>query len=166
MNPAHVHLMLNHIPVLGAIASLALLVLADVKKDQSLSKLALQLMVLVALLTVPVYLSGEPAEEIVENLPGVSEPLVESHEDLAKFAFGSTIALGALAAWGVVAIRRNPAPVRKLWRVFEVAALANVVLMLIVANLGGQIRHTEIRKDATLTQPGGEAASGETEDDD
>jgi hypothetical protein len=38
--------------------------------------------VLTALLALPVYFTGEPAEKVVERLPGVTEPLIEEHENV------------------------------------------------------------------------------------
>jgi hypothetical protein len=166
MDAAHIHLILNHIPVLGAIATLGLVVLADFKKDQTLMKLSLQVMILIAVFAIPVYLSGEPAEEIVEHLPGVAESFIETHEDTAKFALVITGLLGLMGLWGLYSVRKNSAIDKKLLRGIQVVAVVNLAVMLITANLGGQIRHTEIRKANALSQPAGDSNSSESEDDD
>ncbi len=54
-------------------------------------------MVFLALVTVPVYLSGEPAEEIVEDLAGVPHAFIEEHEEIAKVTLIATEVIGALA---------------------------------------------------------------------
>jgi hypothetical protein len=38
------------------------------------------------------YLTGEGAEETVENMPGISESIIEQHEDFAMYAL---ISLGS-----------------------------------------------------------------------
>jgi len=74
MNLAHLHLVLNHLPVLGTGFGLALLIFGLWRRSDELKKTALGVLVLVALAAVPVYLTGEPAEELVQAVPGVSKP--------------------------------------------------------------------------------------------
>ncbi len=101
-------------------------------------------------MTVPVYLSGEPAEEIVEDLPGVPHAVLEEHEEIAKVTFVATEVLGALALLGLaLAWKRNLVP--------NAVAYSSLVLVLVTsgllartAYLGGQIRHTEIRETLQL----------------
>jgi hypothetical protein len=47
---------------------------------------SLGVFVFTALLALPVYFIGEPAEEVVEHLPGVAKSLIEKHENAALFA--------------------------------------------------------------------------------
>jgi hypothetical protein len=166
MDAAHIHLILNHIPVLGGVATLCLVALADLKKDNTLGKLSLQLMVLIAILTLPVYFSGEPAEKIVEHLPGVAESFIEKHEKFANFALGMTEILGAIGLVGLYSFRKNPNSVKSYWRSIQVIALVNVMVMFAVANMGGQIRHTEIRKADLSTQSRDGTQSTTSEDND
>ena len=146
MNAAHLHLLLNHIPVIGIPIIGVLLVLAVAVKQQALVRIALGFTVVLALFTVPVYLGGEPAEEIVEDLPSVPHAVLEEHEEIAKVTFVATEVLGALALLGL-------APAWKRGRVPKHLAYGGLVLVLIAfgllartAYLGGQIRHTEIRE--------------------
>ena len=76
MNWAHVHLMLNHIPVVGIGFAILLLAVAVVRRSHELTNVALVFVILVSLWAIPAYLTGEPAEEVVEDLPGVSEELI------------------------------------------------------------------------------------------
>ena len=77
LSPVHVHLMLNHIPVLGMVFTSLLLAYALIRDQAELRKAALALFILLALVTPAVYLSGEGAEEGVEHLAGVSEAAIE-----------------------------------------------------------------------------------------
>ena len=90
MNAAHLHLLLNHLPVIGIPIIGVFLLLALAGKQQALVRIALGFTVVLALLTVPVYLSGEPAEEIVEDLPGVPHAVLEEHEEIANVTFVAT----------------------------------------------------------------------------
>jgi hypothetical protein len=86
MNWAHVHLLLNHVPVIGVAFGFFLLLLGVVRKSDELKRASLVVFVVVGALAVPTYLTGEPAEKIVRDLPGVSRALIEQHEDAAMFA--------------------------------------------------------------------------------
>ncbi len=145
MNAAHLHLLLNHIPVIGIPIVGVLLVLALAGKQQALVRIALGFTVVLALFTIPVYLSGEPAEEIVEDLPGVPHAVLEEHEEIAKVTFVATEVLGALALLGLaLAWKRGRVP-KPLTYGSLVLVLIATGLLARTAYLGGQIRHTEIR---------------------
>ena len=110
---------------------------------------ALVFIVLVSLATIPVYLTGEPAEEVIEDLPGISEERIEEHEEQAEIAFILVEVAGALALITLFARRYSD----KLGR--RVAILTLVVLIISggliawTANLGGEIQHQEIRSDTS-----------------
>ena len=77
MSWGHLHLLLNHVPVIGTFLALLLLIVAFVRKSEELKKVTLFLFVLIALVTIPVYLTGEPADEMIENIPGISKAMIE-----------------------------------------------------------------------------------------
>ena len=87
MNATHFHLILNHIPVLGTAFGLGLLIFGLLRTSDEIKKAALGIFVIVAIATIPVYFTGEPAEEGVESLPGVSKAFMERHEEAAGLGF-------------------------------------------------------------------------------
>jgi len=156
MNGAHLHLMLNHVPVIGLFCCLALLLAGQWRKNPDLVKAGLVALVMVAIVSIPVYLSGEPAEEIIEELPGMSHDLIHAHEDGAIWAFIGLEVLGALALLGLVGFR----PPKQLpkWLVPVVLVVGTLTMIWVgwVSALGGRIVHPESRPDFSL-----EAESGE-----
>jgi hypothetical protein len=105
---------------------------------------SLGVLVIVALFAIPAYLTGEPAEEAIEHLPGVNEDAIEEHGEAAKFAFAGDLVLGAVALGGLLVFRGSkPAPA---WLDILVLVLAVLVFAMMVrtANLGGHIRHPEL----------------------
>jgi uncharacterized membrane protein len=150
MNAAHWHLMLNHVPVLGTGFGLVLLAWAVVRKSEELKKVSLTALVVGAALAVPAYLTGEPAEALVERLPEVSKALLEMHEEVAQLAFIGTIVVGVAALVGRLRFRRAKGVPGWFAGLILVASLMVFALLAWTANLGGQIRHTEIRS-ATST---------------
>jgi uncharacterized membrane protein len=154
MNPAHLHLILNHLPVLGTAFGLAILAFGLWKKNEAIKRLALATLVIIALSAIPAYLTGEPAEDVVKGLPGVAMSLVERHEEAAGVALGGVLALGALALAGLV-IFRGQRPVANWFGLLTLLAAVVVTgLMAYTANLGGQVHHPEIRSGAPASLPG------------
>lgn len=170
MEPAHLHLMLNHVPVLGVVFGTAIGVIALLARSKAATRVALGMFVFAAIVAVPVYLTGEPAEEVVEKLAGVSETVIEQHESAAVFSLVLACITGGLALIALVLIRSAS----RLPVFFAAATLLLGILstgsMLWTANLGGQVRHSEIRAAATTgTTDAGTASSQrkeEKEDDD
>jgi hypothetical protein len=163
MSWAHIHLAISHVPVIGILIVLLLLVVATLRRSTELTRASYVLLVLMAASAVIVYLTGEPAEELVENLPGFSEAIVEEHEEVALIA---TIGMGVLGLVALVGLIRFRAPrIAPAWydRGLLLLALLMGGVMAWTANLGGQIRHSEIRADrgATLDSDSGVADGSE-----
>lgn len=165
MNPAHLHLMLNHIPLVGIGFVILLLIIALLRRSNEMINISLLFVILVALWAIPAYLTGESAEEIVEGLPGISEQLIEAHEESAELAFIFIEAVGVLAFITLVARRFYT----KLGKVLAILTLLGLIigggLIAWTANQGGKITHPEIRADTSaLSVPS--YKSGEESDDD
>lgn len=155
MNGVHVHLLLNHFPVIGILIGLVVFALGVWRRNDSWTRLALGLFAAVALVALATMLTGEAAEEAVENLPGVSESIIETHEEAAQLAAIGTYLLGAISLTALLWLRRRPLP-RSLTVVVLPVVLLVSGLMGYAANLGGQIRHTEIRTGAVEMTSGGD----------
>ena len=67
MNQVHLHLLMNHLPILGVPFGLLLLCAGMLRQSDELKKAALLTFVVAALLAVPVYFTGEPAEISVRS---------------------------------------------------------------------------------------------------
>jgi hypothetical protein len=88
-------------PVLGILFGILLLTAGFWRKSDDLKKASLVACILSALVIVPVFLTGEPAESQVEHFPGVSEALIEAHETVAKITLILVELLG-VASLGVL----------------------------------------------------------------
>jgi uncharacterized membrane protein len=144
-SPAHMHLLLNHIPVFGVLAAIPILLFGLLKNQVMAQKIALWFLIVSGILIVPVYLSGDSAEHIVESFAGVSEATLERHEDLGKLSLWLTLALGVLALLALLKVNKNPDHAGKI-------LMAILILTFIVAGVqgntameGGKIRRPELR---------------------
>lgn len=104
-------------------------------------------MLIAGLAAIPVFLTGEGAEEAVEHMPGVSEAIIERHEELATAAFYCMLA-SALLALAALFFFKQQTPGRILKNLLLLLSIATAGLMIQAAHLGGQIRHTEIQASA------------------
>ncbi len=144
MNAAHLHLVINHVPVLGTVFGLLLFAFAVGRKSDDLRKAAFATFVIVAVMAVVAYLTGEPAEGVLKKLPGMAEGFSEKHEDLAGAAMAGSAVIGVAALVGLVWFQ-GPRPVKPWFTALMlIAALVVAGLMAYTAYLGGQIRHTEM----------------------
>ena len=145
MNPAHLHIILNHIPVIGIPFGTALLIWGFLRKSDEVKRAGLLVFVFIALVTIPTFLTGKAAEDIVEHLPGVSEDLIETHERAATIALIATSVLGGLALLRLLIPARFAAVGGPMSILVFVFALGVAGWLARTGHLGGQIRHSEIR---------------------
>jgi hypothetical protein len=152
MTPAHLHVILNHIPVIGVPIGAALLVYAFIRRSEEVKRASLLVFIIIALITVPTFLAGKAAEQEVEHLPGVSEEIIERHEEAATIGLIGTSLLGVLAlgafGWSLLS-GRLATPVTAL---VLLVSLGVAGWLGRVANLGGQVRHTEFRDGAAVAE--------------
>ncbi len=164
MLSAYTHLLLNHVPILGTFFGLAALFYGVARRSDEVLRLAWLTWLVAGLVALPVYFSGEPAEEAVEGRPEVSKMLVERHEDAARNALAAALACAAVAAGALFASRGGRRPARGLIVASAVLGLVTSALMGLAGSLGGQIRHSEIRPGAQPAQPYGDERPSHDDD--
>ena len=144
MNLAHVHLLLNHVPTVGFAIAVCLLIISLVYTDDRLQRLSFGLMFLIAMVTLPVYLTGVAAGEMIQQRPEVSSPLIRAHEDAALSAFALMQITGGAAWLALWQFRRFVRPPRGMVLAVLLFSMVSMGLMAYAASLGGSIRHPEI----------------------
>lgn len=147
MNSAHLHLVVNHLPIVGYVIGVLLLACTLARRgERGMFVAAVFVLLFSGASSLPAYFSGEPAEEIVEELNNVPEVLIERHEDAAKVAtLLAAIFTGLTVAVSFYALRREGHISIVPTVILLLAGLVVCAAMAWVGNLGGQIRHSEIR---------------------
>ncbi len=150
MNGAHWHLVVNHLPIIFPIVGLIVMVTGLITKSEAVKRTALLIFILGGLTAIAAMNTGESAEDVVENISGITENYIESHEETAEtFAILSYI-LGGISLLGLWASFKQ----KTFSSLISISTLIFALVVLFFAKqtgtTGGEIRHTEIRGDNSV----------------
>ena len=144
MNQTHIHLIITHLPIFGSILGGLVLAHGLWTKSNQTKIAAYNLFIISSIGAGIAYLTGEGAEESVEDLQGVIEATIKTHEEFALFALISLIILGLASIVGLF-LTLKKSPMTKAMAVLVLfISLISFGLVARTGYLGGQIRHTEI----------------------
>lgn len=157
MNEAHLHLLVNHVPIIGgAFASLAL-AWGVIRNNKAIMNMAMVFFVLLAVASMVADITGEGAEEVLEHSSTVfNHDAIEAHEE-AAFPANIAMLLTGLVALVTLIVRKL-----REGRIFPILVLALSLvafgLMVRAGSLGGDIVHVEANSAPN-------AGGGEHDDD-
>ena len=141
---AHLHLLVNHFPTIGTILGLGLLLMSLVRKNDHIKKVGLEVIFLIAILTLPVYVSGQAAAEALKGQAGVAAAAIVAHNDAALGSFIMMEITGFFAWLALWRMRRIGRPTSGLTYTVLVLSVLTVAAVARASNIGGDIRHPEI----------------------
>ena len=151
MNDAHLHMVVNHFPIIGTILAIGILTAGLLSKNQSIINTSYVLFIIGAVFGILSMNTGEGAEEMVEDMPSIGWKIIHEHEELAeKMALLLNI-LGVLSLIGFYfQYKRNPKQ-KLVSYLILIIGIASLFVIQKVGTSGGEIRHTEIRNDTNST---------------
>ena len=147
---------MNHVPTIGSVAALGVLLLGYVRRNDHLKHVGLEVLFVVALLTLPVYVSGVAGYFEIRERPEISVEAVRIHQDVALFGFSWMMIAGFVAWIALWTWRRHGRPARGLVPAATFLLVMALVVMGRAANLGGEIRHPEILAAGAAAAPAGD----------
>jgi uncharacterized membrane protein len=150
MNDAHLHLIVNHLPIVGLLIGTLVLVAGLLRAKSDVKLTAYGIYLFSAGTAVLAFFTGDGAEEAVENISGISETLIHTHEEYAESFLILTLVLGAIALVGFIAELKKFKYAKHLALLILAIALADGVLAKYVGTSGGEIRHSEIQSNARV----------------
>lgn len=153
MDAAYYHLLLNHLPILGTLFGVLLLLAAVIANNKDWARAAFFTLVVAAVFTAPVFSTGEGSEEFVEELPGTSRRILHEHEEAAVWAEIFSYVLGALSLGMLILGKRFEQRQRMVWAFLVLLGLQATATMMRTGQLGGQIRRPELRGESVQTPP-------------
>lgn len=168
MNDAHLHMVLNHFPIVGSIFGVVILIAGMILKNNSVKNTAYILFIVSAIFAAFSMGTGDGAEEMVEDMPNIGKQIIHEHEEIAeKFALVLYL-LAAISLAGLIMNIKNHSKAKFVSFVAAIIAIIAVVLSTQVGTSGGEIRHTEIRDDSVNTKvlPKGSISKEQTKEDD
>ncbi|UFH45805.1 hypothetical protein LNP27_11820 [Flavobacterium galactosidilyticum] len=152
MNDAHLHLVVNHFPIIGTILALGVLIAGFFLKNSSVKNTAYGLFIVSAIFAALSMSTGEGAEEMVEDMPNIGKRIIHVHEEIAEKLAIVLYLLGGISVLGIILNLKNHAKAKFISIVALIVAIGAVYLAQLVGTTGGEIRHTEIRTDSNNTK--------------
>lgn len=152
MDWTHLHLALNHVPVLGTPFLLGLLLWSWARRQAATLRLCLWLFVVLAAASIAIKFTGDFAAEKVGSATGFDKALIDRHEESADQATTGVFFMGVAAALALYLSRLGRATPNWSLGLLSLLALATCALMVRTANFGGHIRHPEIRPGAPVAE--------------
>ena len=145
LSAAQVHLAVNHFPIAGMFFTFLFLIIGMGIKSKNLIFTSMLFAIISGVAIIPMNLSGEGAEEIVEHKSGVTEELIHNHEEAAEkalivFELTACVAI----AWFIARVKKV-IWMKKLEILTVCLAAISCFLIANTAHTGGQIRHEEVR---------------------
>jgi hypothetical protein len=143
ITPAHLHVLLNHIPIIGLPVIAGFLLWGLARREDAVLRAALIGAVLVAIGTFIVNLTGDPAVDDIRHTSWFQKEVVHEHEEAGDKANILAIVAGVAALATLILARRR----KQFSRPLSFAVLFLVVFAAMAAGWagweGGKIRHTE-----------------------
>jgi uncharacterized membrane protein len=156
MNDAHLHLVVNHFPIIGTILGLGILITGIILKNNTVKSTAYCLFIVAAIFAAFSMATGEGAEEMVEDMPSVGKQIIHEHEEMAEKLAIILYVLGAVSLAGLFLNYKKHTKAQLISYVALIIAIAGVFFAQQTGTTGGEIRHTEIRANAVPTIAGDE----------
>lgn len=151
MNAAHLHLIINHFPIIGVTFGLVFLIIGIFNRNSLFRNIAFVVFFASFVFGIISLTTGHAAEDFIEKLPNVNETFIDMHEDLATIYLWL---LGILAFFSIVSFfietkaKKSTLPLNiviLIWSLFVIYFSTRV------GSSGGEIRHPEIRTNSTQT---------------
>ncbi len=146
MNDVHIHLWVNHFPFFGFLFGLLLGLFGVIQNKPTLLKAAYITVMFSTLFTIAALRTGEPAEEVVEELGTVSHHQIHEHEELAEKALWPALICGGVAVCALLipTLRKwlNPA--------LAAAIVITLYILFLTAYEGGLIMRPHLKESISF----------------
>ena len=156
MNGAHFHILVNHFPIIGVIFGLLILISGLILKNNSIKNTAYCVFIVSAIMGFLSMYSGEGAEELVEDMPTVGRQIIHEHEELAEKFVLILYATGLFSVLAFATSLKNSKFAKILSLITLLFSILTTILSVNVGISGGEVRHTEIRKNPIPIQESNE----------
>lgn len=147
MNEAHLHMVVNHFPIIGTIFGFGILIVGLIRKDITIRNVSYFIFVITALFAAVSMATGDGAEEMVEDMPNIGRQIIHEHEEMAEKLAIVLYLLGLTSIVSLFFNRKNNPKERIISFAILTIAAIGMFLAQQTGTTGGEIRHTEIRSN-------------------
>lgn len=152
MDPVLMHLVINHVPIIGTILAVGIVLVALVLKNDTVKRTGLILFVAAGITVYPANFTGEDAEEIVENQVGVTEQQIHAHEEAAETTMTMMSIALVLALIHLFNRPATPNIQRLAFTAFMITAIIACIYAGIAGHEGGKITRPNLGTTAQATE--------------
>jgi len=146
MNIAHLHLILNHLPITFVILGFIIMICGFLFRSEMVKRIAYLVFILGALFGYTAFYTGEKSKQLIKGIKGIDERLIMAHEEIALVFLVFLYMLGILSLIGLIASWRNKS-YSKIIDLVTIFLLFIVIYFAIQTGASGvEIRHSEILK--------------------
>lgn len=145
MNEAHVHLLINHFPIIVPIIGLLVMIGGFYFRSEIVKRTAYFIFIFGSILTIPAFATGGGAEDVVKQIQGIDKSFIEAHEEMADVFAVLSYILGGVSVFGLWASIKQKSFSNTLAVITILFSLVVLFYAAKTGTTGGEIRHTEIR---------------------
>jgi uncharacterized membrane protein len=146
MTQAHLHLFITHLPIFASAIGGLVLAYALYSRSIHTKIAAFFILVLSSIGAIVSYLTGESAEELAENIPGVAESSIGAHEESAYISLLLLVLLGVSALVGLFLSYKKPVFTKNISLFTLILTFICFFQICRTGYLGGKIRHFELNE--------------------
>ena len=144
MDGSHIHLISNHLPIVGVLCGLIVMIYGMIRQSPTTLAAAYLVFIVSTIIGFVAYFTGEAAEHVAEEIQGVTHDSIELHEEAAVYALVSYIVLFIFAVIGFLRSKNHYHRIRLLAIIILVLGIVSFGISAYTGYVGGLIRHTEL----------------------
>ena len=142
---SHLHILVSVFPSVGLIFALGFYIAALAQNDEAKKRACLFVFVGMGLLAIPTFLSGQGAQAKLASNPTISPDLMNIHYGWSMLALFFLVVTGVIALIALARGWKTPRISDNALHLVLGFSLITVLLMIVVAELGWEISHRELR---------------------
>ncbi|MBL0314609.1 MAG: hypothetical protein IPP69_02095 [Flavobacteriales bacterium] len=144
MGDIQLHHLFNHLAPIGVMVGFIVLIVGFILKKEHIRLTAAWIILIAGVTVLPASKTGELAEEISENISGVSHDVIHEHEEAAELALKLTLFASVIALGFIIVHKKAPKWSTMTSVALLIVGLISVITLTLASHEGGLIRHPEL----------------------
>lgn len=166
MGDIQLHHLFNHLAPIGVMIGFIILIIGFILKKEHIRLTAAWIILIAGVTVLPASKTGELAEEISENITGVSHNVIHEHEEAAELALKLTLFASFIALGFIIVNKKAPKWSTMTGVALMIVGLISVITLTLASHEGGLIRHPELSGQSTTNAIDQEQQQQDQDDDD